>query len=81
MATLNLSDIFFMRAVLPLSEVHRELLVKLFPKNKRSIPDDVSHELSNLCRSRLTILGFDDYNSPTVEGRKLIEILDKLYVG
>jgi hypothetical protein len=79
MTTLNLSDIFFMRAVLPLSEAHRELLNRLVSKNKRSIPDEVSYELSNLCGTRLTTHGFDDYNSPTVEGIKLKELLDKLY--
>lgn len=79
MTTLKLSDIFFMRAVLPLSEVHRELLNKLALKDNRSISDEVSHELSNLCGSRLFTHGFDDYNSPTVEGRKLKELLDKLY--
>ena len=79
MTTLNLADIFFMRAVLPLSEAHRELLNRLVTKGRRSIPDEVSHELSNLCGSRLVTHGFDDYNSPTVEGRKLKELLDKLY--
>ena len=79
MATLKRSDIFFMRAVLPLSDAHRELLNKLVTKEKKSIPDEVSHELSNLCGSRLFTHGFDDYNSPTVEGRKLKELLDKLY--
>ncbi len=81
MTTLNLSDIFFMRAVLPLSEVHRELLDKLVSRNKRSIPDEVSNELNNLCVNWLATNGFDDYNSPTVEGRKLEEILDKLCAG
>ena len=81
MTTLNLSDIFFMRAVLPLSEVHRELLDKLVSRNKKSIPDEVSNELNNLCENWLATNGFDDYNSPTVEGRKLEEILDKLYAG
>jgi hypothetical protein len=82
MTTLNLSDIFFMRAVLPLSEVHRQLLGKLMSKNKRSIPDEISHELTNLCRNQLaTNSRFNGYNSLTVEGRKLEEILDKLYVG
>lgn len=79
MTTLNLADIFFMRAVLPLSEAHRELLHKLMSEDKRSIPDEVSHELSSLCGTRLTTHGFDEYNSPTVEGRKLKELLDKLY--
>ena len=81
MTTLNLSDIFFMRAVLPLSEVHRELFVKLMSRNKRSITDEVSHELSKLCRNQLVTHGFNGDNSPTVEERKLEEILDKLYVG
>ena len=79
MTILNLSDIFFMRAVLPLSESHRELLDKLLSKDKRSIPDEISYELSNLCGARLTTHGFDDHNSPTVEGIKLKELLDKLY--
>ncbi len=82
MTTLDLSEIFFMRAVLPLSEVHRELLYKLVSKNKRSIPDEISHELTNLCRNQLAIHNrFNGYNGLTVEGRKLEEILDKLYAG
>ena len=82
MTTLDLSEIFFMRAVLPLSEVHRELLYKLVSKNKRSIPDEISHELTNLCRNQLaTHNKFNGYNGLTVEGRKLKEILDKLYAG
>ena len=79
MTTLKQSDIFFMRAVLPLTETHRELLNALVSKEEKLIPDEVSHELSNLCGSRLFTHGFDDYNSPTVEGRKLKELLDKLY--
>ena len=79
MTTLNLSDIFFMRAVLPLSETHRELLDKLVSKDKRLISDEVSYELSNLCGTCLMTHGFDDYNSPTAEGIKLKELLDKLY--
>lgn len=82
MTTLNLSDIFFMRAVLPLSEIHRQLLGKLMSKNKRLIPDEISHELTNLCRNQLaTHSKFNGYNSLTVEGKKLEEILDKLYAG
>ena len=80
MTTLNQSDICFMQTVLPLSEGHRELFDKLASsKNKKSIPDGISSELSDLCEERLATHGFDDYNSPTEEGRMLEELMDKLY--
>ena len=79
MITLNLSEIRFMQAVLPLSEGHRELFDKLASKNKKLIPDEISSELSDLCEERLATHGFDDYYSPTKEGRKLGELMDKLY--
>ena len=81
MITLNLSDIRFMETVLPLSEGHRELLNKLVSKNKKLIPDEISSELSDLCEERLATHGFDDYYSPTKEGRTLGELMDKLYGG
>ena len=81
MITLNLSEIRFMQAVLPLSEGHRELFNKLASKNKKLLPDEISSELSDLCEERLATHGFDDYHSPTKEGRKLGELMDKLYAG
>ena len=79
MTTLNQSDIRFMQAVLPLSEGLRKLFDKLASKNKKLIPDEISSELSDLCEERLATHGFDDYYSPTEEGRKLEELMDKLY--
>ena len=80
MTTLNQSDIRFMQSVLPLSECHRELFDKLASsKDKKLIPDKISSELSDLCEERFATHGFDDYNSPTEEGRKLKELMDKLY--
>ena len=81
MTTLNQSDIRFMQTVLPLSEGHRELFDKLASKNKKLIPDEISSELSDLCEERLATHGFDDYYSPTKEGRTLGELMDKLYAG
>ena len=79
MITLNLSDVRFMETVLPLSEGHRSLLKNLISKNKKLIPDEVSEELADLCSERLSTHGFDDYQTPTDEGRKLEELQDKLY--
>jgi hypothetical protein len=79
--TLNLSEIRFMQAALPLSEGHRELFDKLASKNKKLIPDEISSELSDLCEERLATHGFDDYYSPTKEGRTLGKLMDKLYAG
>jgi hypothetical protein len=79
MITLNLSDIRFMETVLPLSEGHRGLLKSLISKKKKSIPDEISEELGDLCTDRLSTHGFDDYQTPTEEGRKLEELQDKLY--
>ena len=82
MTTLNQSDIRFMQTVLPLSEGLRKLFNKLASsKNKKPIPDEISSELSDLCEERLATHGFDDYYSPTKEGRKLGELMDKLYAG
>lgn len=79
MIALNLSDIQFMQTVLSLSESHRDLFKKLASKKDKLIPTEVSEELSNLCTERLATHGFDDYQSPTEEGRKLEELIDKLY--
>ena len=79
MITLNLSDIRFMETVLPLSEGHRGILKSLIFKKKKLIPDKVSEELGDLCSDRLTTHGFDDYQTPTEEGRRLEELQDKLY--
>jgi hypothetical protein len=79
MITLNLSDIRFMQTVLSLSESHRKLFDKLTSKKEKLIPDEVSDELSDLCADRLETHGFDAYHSPTEEGRKLEELIDKLY--
>ena len=79
MITLNLSDIRFMETVLPLSEGHRELLKSLLSKKKKVIPNEVSEELGELCSDRLSTHGFDDFHTPTDEGRKLEELQDKLY--
>ena len=81
MITLSLSEIRFMQAVLPLSEGHRELFDKLASKNKKLLPDEISSELSDLCEERLATHGFDNYYSPTKEGRTLGELMDKLYAG
>jgi RIO-like serine/threonine protein kinase len=79
MITLNPSDIRFMETVLPLSESHRCLLKKLISKKKKLIPHEISEELGDLCSDRLSTHGFDDYQTPTEEGRKLEELQDKLY--
>ena len=79
MITLNLSDIRFMETVLPLSEGHRGILKSLISKTKKLIPDEISEELGDLCSDRLTTHGFDEYQTPTEEGRKLEELQDKLY--
>ena len=79
MITLNLSDIRFMQTVLLLSESQRKLFDKLASKKQKLISDDVSNELSDLCAERLSTHGVDAYYSPTEEGRKLEELIDKLY--
>lgn len=79
MITLNLSDIRFMQTVLSLSESHRELFNKLASKKDKLISSEVSEELSDLCTERLSTHGFDDFQSPTDEGRMLEELIDKLY--
>ena len=79
MITLNLSDIRFMETVLPLSESHRNMLKSLISKKKKLISDEVSEELGDLCSDRISTHGFDDYQTPTEEGRKLEELQDKLY--
>ncbi len=79
MITLNLSDIRFMQTVLSLSEDQRKLFDKLASKKEKLISDEVSYELSNLCAERLASHGFDYYHSPTMEGRMLEKLIDKLY--
>ena len=79
MITLNLSDIRFMQTVLSLSQGHRELFDKMASKKEKLISDKVSVELSDLCAERLETHGFDAYHSPTMEGRMLEKLIDKLY--
>lgn len=79
MITLNLSDIRFMQMVLSLSQGHRELFDKLASKKEKLISDEVSNELNALCAERLTTHGYDAYYTPTVEGRMLEKLIDKLY--
>jgi len=79
MITLNLSDIRFMQTVLSLSQGHRELFDKLASKKEKLISDEVSVELSGLCAERLETHGFDAFHSPTMEGRMLEKLIDKLY--
>ena len=79
MITLNLSDIRFMQTVLSLSEDQRKLFGKLASKKKKLISNEVSDGLSDLCEERLATHGFDAYNSPTMEGRMLGKLIDKLY--
>ncbi len=78
MVTLNMSDIHLMKTVLSLSESHRKLFDKLASKKEKVIPDEVSDELNVLCAERLTTHGYDAYYSPTMEGRMLEKLIDKL---
>jgi len=78
MVTLNISDINFMQTVLSLTESHHKLFDKLTSKKEKLISDEVSNELSALCAERLTTHGYDAYYIPTVEGRMLEKLIDKL---
>jgi len=79
MVTLNLSDIRFMQTVLSLSQGQRKLFDKLASKKEKFISDELSYELSNLCAERFETHGFDAFHSPTMEGRMLEKLIDKLY--
>jgi len=78
MVTLNISDIHFMQTVLSLSESHRKLFDMLASKKEKLISDEVSNELNALCAERLTTHGYDTHYNPTVEGRMLEKLIDKL---
>jgi hypothetical protein len=80
MITLKYQDLDFMIKVLPLSEAQKKKLDTATGKLKIEISDDLADSLRDLCSERLDEHGFDENYDPTPEGKKLEELIDKLFV-
>ncbi len=81
MIILTLQEIQFMLTVLTLTVDLREKLEMLVSVDNKAISDDIADELRDLCTERLDTHGFDKNYNPTDEGKKLEELIDKLYIG
>lgn len=84
MIQLTRRNIEFILAWLDLTPNKRELLKSMLyttPVNKKLIiSNELSDELRELCTETLDVYGFDENYNPTYEGKKLEELIDKLYV-
>ena len=69
-------DVLFLLEKLDLP---RELRHKL--EQRALLTEDEADDLRNLCGDRLAIQGFDLQYNPTREGRRLEDLIDKLYTG
>lgn len=81
MICLTINDIELMTLNLDLPYDLRMLLEKLKDVQDRTISDDVADELRDLCTEKLDTHGFNVNYEPTELGKKLEELIDKLYIG
>lgn len=81
MIRLSKNDIEFMILNIDLSDDLRMLLEKLRDAQDKIIPDDVADQLRDFCTEKLDTHGFDINYEPTELGKKLEELIDKLYIG
>lgn len=75
------NDIEFMILNLDLSDDLRMLLEKSRDAQDKTIPDDMADKLRDLCTEKLDTHGFDINYEPTELGKRLEELIDKLYIG
>ena len=81
MIRLSKNNIEFMILNLDLPDNLHMLLEKLRHAQDKTIPDDVADELRDFCTEKLDTHGFDINYKPTGLGKKLEELIDKLYIG
>ena len=84
MVKLKRKDVEFILAWLELTPNQREILKSLLyatPINKSlMISDKFSDELRDLCTETLDVYGFDENYNPTIVGKKLESLIDKLFI-
>ncbi len=80
MISLSKADILFMLTMLQLTPDLR-LVLKSIEKTGGNIEEDTSDELRDMCTECLDEIGFDENYMPTEDGKKLEELIDKLFIG
>ena len=79
MVRLELSDIEFILKKVTLTPDLGQIL-KNAQNNGGFLPLEVADEIRDLCGERFRTHGFDEDNKLTQEGKKLEELIDKLFV-
>lgn len=79
MVKVSRNDINFMMEKLELTPVMRESLQGRTNPNK--IDDDMADELRDICIEMLDEIGFDEDYKLNDMGKKLDELIDKLFIG
>ncbi len=79
MITLKKQDVHFMLTVLHLTPDLFQVLNTISEGGE--ISDNQADELRDCCTNRLDEIGFDENYEPTDEGKKLENLIDKLYIG
>ncbi|QUJ67398.1 hypothetical protein KDD30_15390 [Photobacterium sp. GJ3] len=79
MIYLSKYDVQFMLMILQLTPDLNQVLQAISKGGE--ITDDHADELRDCCTDKLDAIGFDENFEPTVAGRKLEVLTDKLYIG
>lgn len=81
MISLTHSELMFMFETLSLSAEQKKQLDLATSNLKIEISDELADSLRDSCTARLDTHGFDQEYQPTEEGKKLEELIDKLFIG
>jgi len=79
MIRLSRDDVLFMLTMLQLTPDLSQVLKAISEGGE--IPDDQADELRDCCTDRLDEVGFDENYELTAEGKKLEQLIDKLFIG
>ncbi len=79
MIRLNRDDVLFILTILPLTPDMSQVLQAIYEGGE--ISDDQADELRDCCTNRLDEIGFDENYELTTEGKKLEQLIDKLFIG
>jgi hypothetical protein len=74
------ADAQFLLDVLDLTEALRKTVNEL-RMGRTQLSEDDAEKLRDLCGERLQTHGFGEGYEPTTEGRRLEELIDRLFVG
>jgi len=81
MINLSREEIQFMLEELTMPKHLMKTLLDVIGKREARISDATADELRDLCAERLDTHGFGSEYEPTVVGKNLEYLIDKLYVG